>query len=65
MAVVFILFIGAILQLGQWFLNLSPFTHVPTLPGGPFRLLPVLALSATAAGLVAAGVAGFLRRDVN
>ena len=60
-AVVFITFIGAILQLGQWFMDLSPFTHIPNLPGGEVLALPLVALIAIAASLAAVGVAGFTR----
>lgn len=63
-AVIFIGLLGAILDLGQWFLDLSPFTHVPGLPAADFEWLPVLALSALAAVLGAAGVIGFRHRDV-
>jgi ABC-2 type transport system permease protein len=55
--------VGAILDLDQWILDLSPFTHVPALPGHPFWF-PVLAMTGTAAVLTAAGVGAFARRDV-
>lgn len=62
--VVFITFIGALLRLGQWFMNLSPFTHIPALPGADFVLLPLLVLGGIVAALVAAGFSGFSRRDL-
>ncbi len=62
--IVFITFIGAILQLGQWFMDLSPFTHVPALPGGELVVLPLVALTALAAALLAGGFLGFRTRDV-
>jgi ABC-2 type transport system permease protein len=62
--VVFITFIGALLRLGPWFMNLSPFTHIPALPGADFVLLPLLALSGIVGALVVAGLGGFNRRDL-
>lgn len=56
--------LGPLLQLGDWAMDLSPFTHVPKLPGGQLTAGPLLALAAVAAALVAAGLAGFRRRDV-
>jgi ABC-2 type transport system permease protein len=56
--------LGAVLDLPQWVLNVSPFTHVPLVPAEPFRLLPVLLLLAVAAGTTAVGFALFRRRDL-
>jgi len=63
-AVVFVSLLGAILDLGQWFLNLSPFTHIPGLPAAVFEWKPVVALTAVAAALAVTGVLGFRRRDI-
>ena len=63
-AVVFISFLGAVLQFGQWFMDLSPFTHVPLLPGAKLVILPLVVLTCTGAALAAAGVGGLHRRDV-
>lgn len=52
------------LQLSQWLLNLSPFNHVPKLPGGQMTATPLIVLVAGAATLVVAGLVGFRRRDV-
>ena len=57
--------LGPLLELPAWVMDLSPFTHVPRLPGGDFRMLPLLWLSGIAMALVAAGFAGFRRRDVS
>jgi ABC-2 type transport system permease protein len=54
--------LGPMLQLPQWVMNLSPFTHVPAFPDVAVR--PLLGLTAVAAALVAAGLAGFVRRDL-
>jgi ABC-2 type transport system permease protein len=56
--------LGSILQLDQWALDLSPFTHVPRVPGGEFALLPMAWLLLAAALLVSAGLLGFRRRDL-
>ncbi|MFF2302053.1 ABC transporter permease [Streptomyces sp. NPDC058128] len=56
--------IGPALDLPQAALNLSPFGHLPKLPGPDTAWTPVLALIALAAALVAAGLAGLRRRDV-
>ncbi len=65
--VVFLLLgeLGPLLQLPDWVMDLSPFSHVPRLPGGDFRLVPLLWLTGLAAALVAAGLIGFRRRDVS
>ena len=56
--------LGPILQLDQWVLDISPFTHVPQVPGGEVTATPLLWLGAVAAGLTLIGFAGFARRDV-
>jgi ABC-2 type transport system permease protein len=45
-------------------MNLSPFGHVPLLPAVGMRWTPVLVLGVVAAALVAAGLAGFRRRNL-
>ncbi|WP_030323554.1 ABC transporter permease [Streptomyces flavochromogenes] len=56
--------IGPALDLPQAALNLSPFGHLPKLPGPEMTWTPVLALTALAAALVTAGLAGLRRRDM-
>ncbi|WP_412517576.1 ABC transporter permease [Actinomadura madurae] len=55
--------VGPLLELPQLVMDLSPFTHTPKLPGGDADPLPLVALTATAAALTAAGLAAFRRRD--
>jgi ABC-2 type transport system permease protein len=57
-------FLGPLLGLPDWVMDVSPFTHVPLLPAAGFDAVPLLALTAVAAALVAVGLAGFRRRNV-
>jgi ABC-2 type transport system permease protein len=63
-AVVLITLLGAVIGLGQWVLDLSPFTHVPTLPGGELLLAPLIWLVTIGALLLIPAFTGFRRRDV-
>ncbi|MER7537451.1 ABC transporter permease [Streptomyces sp. NPDC097704] len=56
--------IGPALGLPQAVLDASPFGHLPKLPGPETAWTPVLILTALAAALTAAGLAGLRRRDV-
>ncbi|WP_328852490.1 anibiotic ABC transporter [Micromonospora globbae] len=56
--------LGAVLDLPQAALDVSPFTHVPSVPAVDPTVLPLAVLVAVAALLVAAGVAAFRHRDV-
>ena len=56
--------LGPLLKLKQWAMDLSPFTHVPKLPGAEMRTTPVIWLIVVAGLLTAAGLAGFRRRDL-
>ncbi|MFG3495756.1 ABC transporter permease [Streptomyces sp. NPDC047928] len=56
--------IGPALNLPQAVLNLSPFGHLPKLPGADPAWTPLLLLLALAIALVAAGLAGLRRRDL-
>ena len=57
-------FLGPLLSLPDWVLDLSPFTHVPLLPAADLTAGPLIALTAVAAAFTAAGLIGFRRRDV-
>jgi ABC-2 type transport system permease protein len=56
--------LGAVLDLPQAMLDLSPYTHVPALPATDLAVLPLAVLTGMAVLLLAAGVAGFRRRDL-
>jgi ABC-2 type transport system permease protein len=55
---------GPALNLSQGVLDVSPFTHVPKLPGGAFSITPLLWLSAFVVVATAAGLVGLRRRDI-
>ncbi len=67
-AVVAISLFGPALQLSHWGLDISPFTHVPKLPGAAVTMrttgTPLLWLSLAALALATAGLAGLRRRDI-
>ncbi len=63
-AVVVIDLFGALLQLSHWLLDISPFTHVPRLPGGTVSAAPLLWLCLAAFASCAAGLAALRRRDI-
>jgi ABC-2 type transport system permease protein len=57
-------FLGAVLGLPSWLQDLSPFERVPQLPAASLTLLPLVVLSAVAAGLTLIGLTGLRRRDI-
>jgi ABC-2 type transport system permease protein len=57
-------FLGAVLGLPRWLQDLSPFERVPQLPAASLTLLPLLVISAVAAGLTLIGLTGLRRRDI-
>ncbi len=59
-----ILLVGQTLQFDQWFLDISPFTHIPHLPGGTVSATPLVTLTVLAALVTAAGLVGLRRRNI-
>jgi ABC-2 type transport system permease protein len=57
--------IGALLSLPDWLLELTPFAQLPQLPVETMSWAPVLVTTAIAAALVALGLVGYRRRDLN
>ncbi|KAB2346846.1 ABC transporter permease [Actinomadura rudentiformis] len=55
---------GAVLQLSQSVMDVSPFTHIPKLPGGELQVAPLAWLLGLTTILVVAGLYGFRRRDL-
>ncbi|GGL89718.1 ABC transporter membrane-spanning protein [Streptomyces fumigatiscleroticus] len=64
-AVLLIGWVGPALDVPRAVLDLSPFGHLPKLPGGEMAWGPVLVLTGLAVALVAAGLAGLRRRDMS
>ena len=56
--------LGALFGLNQRIVDLTPFAHIPKLPGSAFTAAPVLWLTVVAVALGAAGLAGLRRRDM-
>ncbi|MFF4571504.1 ABC transporter permease [Streptomyces sp. NPDC001410] len=63
-AILLIGWVGPALNAPQIVLDLSPFGHLPKLPGGGMEWGPVLALTGLTVALVGAGLAGLRRRDL-
>ncbi|RIV41458.1 ABC transporter permease [Micromonospora radicis] len=55
--------LGAVLELPQAALNLSPYTHVPSVPAADVAVLPLVTLTGVAVALLALGLVTFGRRD--
>ena len=56
--------LGPTLQLARWIQDISPFTHVPKLPGGTVTVAPLAWLACVAVALAAAGTIGLRHRDI-
>jgi putative exporter of polyketide antibiotics len=56
--------IGSAVRLDQWLLDVSPFSHIPRLPGAAVSTAPLIWLVAAAGALGAAGLVGLRRRDI-
>jgi ABC-2 type transport system permease protein len=59
-----LLLVGTTVRFDQRVLDVSPFTHVPHLPGGELSWTPLVVLTAVAAAVATAGLAGLRRRDI-
>lgn len=55
---------GAALNLSQSAMDVSPFTHIPKIPGGDMSVAPLIWLLALTALLGIAGILGLRRRDI-
>jgi len=63
-ACLLIALVGAAVHVNHWLMDVSPFTHVPKVPGAGVSAVPLLWLAATVAALAAAGLVGLRRRDI-
>ncbi|MHB9852535.1 ABC transporter permease [Streptomyces krungchingensis] len=57
--------VGPALNVPQTVMDLSPFGHLPKLPGGDMAWTPLLVLTAIAAAATTTGLAGLRRRDLS
>jgi ABC-2 type transport system permease protein len=64
-AVVLVAFFGPLLRFPAWLMDISPFTHVPKLPGAAVHPAPFLWLALAAALLTATGLAALRHRDID
>jgi ABC-2 type transport system permease protein len=55
---------GRALQVSQWVLDISPFTHVPRLPGGTVTASPLAWTCLAGLALITVGLGSFRRRDI-
>jgi hypothetical protein len=55
---------GPALSLSHWLVDVSPFAHLPKLPGEPVSAPPLAWLCVAALAIGAAGLAGLRRRDI-
>jgi ABC-2 type transport system permease protein len=55
---------GPALSLSQWVLDISPFMHLPKLPGEPVSAPPLAWLCVAALVMAPVGLAGLRRRDI-
>lgn len=56
--------LGPSVHLDQWAMGVSPFTHIPRLPGSAFSALPLVVLTALALAVATAGLAGLRHRNI-
>lgn len=56
---------GELLDLPGWLVDLSPFTHLPALPGGTLAWAPLAALTCVAVVVGGIGLAALRRRDIS
>ncbi|MBS2540119.1 ABC transporter permease, partial [Catenulispora sp. NF23] len=62
---VFIANLGPLVNAGQWLVDLTPFAHIPKVPGGAFHWAPLVWMTLVSVVLTGAGLVGFRRRDVS
>jgi len=55
---------GTLLRFPRWMIDISPFTHMPKLPGGPVHAAPLIWVSLAAVALTATGLTALRQRDI-
>lgn len=60
----FVVYIGEMLQLSDWFAKITPFGHVPQVPMEEINIAKILGLILVAAVLIVVGFIGYKRRDI-
>lgn len=55
---------GPLMRLPDWMQQLSPYRHIPALPGADLEVTPLVVLLAVTAALVAASAVLYRRRDI-
>ncbi|MDJ1372062.1 ABC transporter permease [Gulosibacter molinativorax] len=63
--VVIVLFLGGLLKLPDWAMNISPLTNTPAYPTDGFDALPLFIMGGITAVLVVVGFLGFRSRDLH
>jgi ABC-2 type transport system permease protein len=63
-AIIALYFLGSVAGMPQWILDLTPYGHLPRVPGEAFRATPVVWLLVVDALLCAVGLVAFRRRDL-
>ncbi|WP_278313375.1 ABC transporter permease [Lolliginicoccus levis] len=61
---IIVVYLGGILGFPEWTHRYSPFGYIPDLPAADLQWMPLIALTAIAVALAAAGIVGFRRRDL-
>jgi ABC-2 type transport system permease protein len=56
--------LGALMGLPAWLTAVSPFDHLPALPGGTLDVLPLVVLVVVAAVVAGLGLTALRRRDI-
>jgi ABC-2 type transport system permease protein len=56
--------LGQLLDLPSWLIDLSPYAHLPLVPGQTATPGPLIVLVAVAAALTGIGAVGMRRRDL-
>ena len=59
-----IFFLGSVVSLNHWLMDLSPFSHLPKLPGGEMAWTPLIWLTVLTVALGGIGLTALHRRDI-